>query len=325
MKAKKPELASVDVELAPTLRQYMDAMRDSPGLNDIPAVRLMMARILATRSPDISTIDSLEWADRRIRNCDDSDVGLRIYRPKSARLPLPALLWIHGGGYCMGTVDDDDLRIAVLLQQVPCVIVSVDYRLAPENPYPAGLDDCACALGWLLANASEMGVDSSRVVVGGASAGGGLAAALALYARDKMDVKLAGQLLIYPMLDDRNVTQANDETVDTILWTRENNLLAWRAYLDKEPGGESTAIYASPSRADSLAGLPPAYIGVGDLDLFLEENIEFASRLLSDGVLAELHVYEGAFHGFDELVKQAQISQRFTSDWTCALRRWFSS
>ncbi len=170
-------------------------------------------------------------------------------------------------------------------------------------------------------NASEFDVDPARIAIGGASAGGGLAACLALLARDRGEVNIAFQLLIYPMLDDRNVEQASADVPDTLLWNRENNLIGWRSYLGDTFGSDDVSPYAAAFRATNLAGLPPAYIPVGDLDLFLHEDIDFAQRLMQAGVPTELHVYPGGYHGFDGVAPTANIVQRFIGDRDDALRR----
>jgi acetyl esterase/lipase len=201
------------------------------------------------------------------------------------------------------------------------VVASVEYRLAPEHPFPAPVEDCYAALKWLVAQSTKLGVNTARIAIGGASAGGGLAAGLAVLARDRAEVEVAFQLLIYPMIDDRTITPASATVPDTFVWTRENNLMGWRAYLGREPGGTDVSPYAAAARTTDLRGLPPAYIPVGDLDLFLDENMTYAQRLLAAGVPTELHVYPGAFHGFNGFVPNAEISRRFNTDRDSALKR----
>ena len=252
---------------------------------------------------------------------DGPGVTLRIIRPRGRQGLLPALLWMHGGGYVMGCAGDDEAACAQMAVEADCVTVAVEYRLAPEDPFPAALEDCYAALGWIAAGADELGIDSSRIAIGGASAGGGLAAGLALLARDRGEIEVVFQLLVYPMLDDSNVTPAADDLPDALFWTRAHNLVGWRCYLGCEPGAESVSCYASAPRAAELEGLPPACISVGALDLFVHEDIAYADRLIQAGVPTELHVYPGGCHGFDMLVPEAGISRRFTSDILGALRR----
>jgi len=220
-----------------------------------------------------------------------------------------------------GDIEQEDLNAKQLALKGECVVVSVEYRLAPEHPYPAPLEDCYAALKWLSTHADEIGVDRSRIAIGGASAGGGLAAGLAILARDRAEVKTVFQLLVYPMINDCNVAPAGDTLPDTILWTRESNLIGWRSYLGCEPGGKGISCYAAAYRAANLEGLPSAYITVGDLDLFAREDIDYAGRLIAAGVPTELHVYPGGCHAFDMLVPGSEISQRFTADIYRALKR----
>jgi len=183
------------------------------------------------------------------------------------------------------------------------------------------VEDCYAGLKWLFAHADELGVDPSRIAIGGASGGGGLAAGLALLARDRAEVRVAFQLLIYPMIDDRNVTPASYAITDPRMWHRESNRLGWKAYLGREGGGADVSPYAAAARATDLTNLPPAYIPVGALDLFVDENIEYAQRLVQAGVPTELHVYPGAFHGFDLFAPSARVSKQFKGDRDDALKR----
>ena len=270
----------------------------------------------------LTPIEGVTTADRKAPGpAGAPEVFVRIYQPTDRPATLPALLWIHGGGYVLGSVERDDLLAKHLARVGQCVVASVEYRLAPEHPFPAPVEDCYAALKWLSAHSAEFGVNKSRIAIGGASAGGGLAAGLALLARDRAEVEVAFQLLIYPMIDDRNIAPASATVPDAFVWSRENNRMGWRALLGREPGGADVSPYAAAARATDLRGLPPAYIPVGDLDLFLDENITYAQRLLAAGVPTELHVYPGAFHGFNGFVPGAEISRRFNGDRDNALKR----
>jgi acetyl esterase/lipase len=252
------------------------------------------------------------------------DVRVFVYRPTERSTPLPAVLWIHGGGYVLGSADQEDLQAKSIVSTVGCVVVSVDYRLAPETPHPGPVEDCYAALAWLYAHAEELGVDTTRIALGGASAGGGLAAGLALLTRDRGEVPLAFQLLIYPMLDDRTALSAEPHPyTGEYIWTPEANRFGWTSLLGQEPGGPDVSCYAAAARADHLEGLPPTFISVGSLDLFLEEDMEYARRLMRAGVPTELHVYPGAFHGFN-MAAGAKVSQAFTRDYLDALARALS-
>jgi acetyl esterase/lipase len=247
-----------------------------------------------------------------------SGAGVRLFRPAgvtgpspaSGRCPQPALLWIHGGGYVIGKAQMDDRLCRQFSRRLGATVASVEYRLAPEHPYPIPLEDCYSALTWL---SGLPAVDPSRVAIGGASAGGGLAAALALLARDRGDIALTFQLLVYPMLDDRSSTTA--ENPKYRLWNTRSNRFGWTAYL-----GDADPRVAVPARRDDLGGLPPAWIGVGTHDLFHDEDLAYAERLTAAGVPCQVEVVPGAFHGFDLLVPKAQVSRRFFGSQCDSLR-----
>jgi acetyl esterase/lipase len=242
-------------------------------------------------------------------------VSVRVFRPTAVTGPGPALLWIHGGGLVMGYagMDDDFCRRAA--RELGAVVASVEYRLAPDHPYPTPLHDCHAALRWL---ADQPGVDPRRIAIGGASAGGGLAAALALLARERGEVHPAFQLLVYPMLDDRTV-RAADGTADRLrMWNAASNRFGWRSYLGGSAGAEVPG-FAAAARADDLTGLPPAWIGVGTLDLFLAEDREYARRLRAAGVAVDLHEVPGAYHGFDMVQRRAPVSRAFVGSQLTAL------
>lgn len=312
----------IDPELAGPLETFLSLTGGGFNLHDIPAARRRRNELAAAHLAIAPIIEGITTEDRHVPGpLGDPDVFVRIYQPTDRPTALPSLLWIHGGGYVVGRVEQDDLFAKRLSRVADCVIASVEYRLPPEYPHPAPVEDCYAALKWFAAHADEFGVDTSRIAIGGASAGGGLAAGLALLTRDRGEVELAYQLLIYPMLDDRNIEQASETAPDSYVWTRENNLMGWRAYLGREPGGADVSPYAAAVRATDLSGLPPAYVAVGDIDLFLNENIDYARRLLAAGVPTELHVYPGGFHGFDGMAPGAAVSRRFAADRDSALKR----
>jgi acetyl esterase/lipase len=245
-----------------------------------------------------------------------SGVGIRLFRPSGVTGRTPALLWIHGGGYVIGRAAQDDVLCRRFARELGATVASVDYRLAPEHPYPAPLDDCYSALQWLVRLPS---VDPSRVAIGGASAGGGLAAALALLTRDRGEISPAAQLLVYPMLDDRTVDRRNLDHPGLRLWNRSSNKFGWSAYL-----GDADPEVAVPGRREDLGGLPPAWLGVGTFDLFHDEDLAYAERLESAGVPCEVEVVEGAFHGFDGIVPKAHVSQSFFNSQCAMLREAFA-
>ncbi len=309
--------------LDPELKKPVKVMQQSPPMSfdDIPAARTASKQMMASMKMQMPSFPNITTKDVFIPGTGGQpDVRVKIYRPKRRPRPLPALLWIHGGGYIFGDIDQESLIANQLTLAGDCTLVSVDYRLAPENPYPAPLEDCYTALKWLFTNADNLKVDRSRIGIGGASAGGGLAAGLALLSRDRAEVNIIFQLLVYPMINDCNTAPASDTLPDTILWTREANLAGWRSYLGCKPGGEDISCYAAASRATQLKGLPLAYITVGDLDLFAGEDVDYARKLIASGVPTELHVYPGGCHAFDMLAPNADISRRFTVDMHRALK-----
>lgn len=243
----------------------------------------------------------------------------RVFVPDGVTQPMPALLWIHGGGFLMGSPAQDDAMATTFARELGMTVVAPSYRLAPEHPFPAAMDDLYATLRWLHANAEAMRVRADRIVIGGASAGGGLAAGLTLLARDRQEIPVAFQFLVYPMLDDRTVGKTIDGT-NHRLWNAESNRFGWTSYLGREPGGADVPVYAAPARAESLAGLPPTWIGVGTFDLFHDEDVAYAKRLEAAGVPVELEIVPGAFHGFD-VFRRANVVKTFRARQIAALRR----
>eukprot|EP00904_Undaria_pinnatifida_P002346 jgi/Undpi1/12111/HiC_scaffold_41.g14084.m1 len=286
-------------------------------LTDLPATRAFLSEMTAGMAAQAPPIPGVVSTDHMAPGpAGDPDVMVRVYQPENRSGDLPALLWIHGGGYVLGDVDGDDLKAKGFVLGINCVVASVEYRLAPEHPFPAPVEDCYAALKWLAANSAQFGIDPTRIAIGGASAGGGLAACLGLLTRDRGEIDLAYQLLIYPMLDDRNIQQAGDGVPDTPIWSRAHNLIGWRSYLGQEPGGADISPYAAAARAEDVSGLPPTFIGVGTPDLFCMENFAYAQRLIAANVPTEFHVYADGFHGFDGFGAESNAGQRFLADQT---------
>ena len=253
---------------------------------------------------------------------DAPAVRLLVYRPRATRAPPGAgILDIHGGGYIVGAPEMGHLRNGALAAELGCVIVSVDYRLAPETAFPGALEDCYAALTWFHGKAAELGVDPQRIGVSGMSAGGGLAAALALYVRDRREALLAFQHLIYPMIDDRTCMREPNAHVGQHVWTHADNSFGWRSLLGTAPGGGGVSAHAAASRAEDLSRLPPTYLAVGALDLFLQENLDYVSRLAHAGVPVEAHVYPGAYHGF-HVAPSAAVTQAAEQHSRAALERF---
>lgn len=291
-----------------------------PYLPDVPFSRLAEARaaydelVAQLPSPDLTGVTLQE---RSIPGPEGApDVPVRVLRPEGGGVGLPAVLDIHGGGFAIGTAAIDDGINASIVREVGAVVVSVDYRLAPEHPYPAAADDCYAALVWLAAAAAELGIDSSRIAVLGDSAGGGLAAATALLARDRGGPALTMQVLIEPELDDRLETHSMVSYTDTPIWRHEHAVTSWEYYL----AGNPATGYAAPARMEDLRGLPPTYLTVNEFDPLRDEGLQYAQRLLIAGVSTEVHCYAGAFHGF-VLVPTAAITLRALANLYDALRR----
>ena len=257
---------------------------------------------------------------------DEPPVPVRVYRRRDLPHSAPGIVWIHGGGFVLGSVELEHLSTAQLALDLDVVVVSVEYRLAPEHPFPAGLDDCFAALVWTAEEAVDLGIDPGRLAVGGMSAGGALSAAVALRSRDQSGPELCFQLLGIPVLDDRLDTPSMLEFEDTPLWNRRLAIQSWAHYLGEPladgpaPAREHVSPYAAPAREPNLAGLPPAYVSTGELDPLRDEGIAYATRMIQAGVPVELHNFPGAFHG-SGLVTGATVSKRMNEDVRAALKR----
>ena len=249
-------------------------------------------------------------------------IRLRIYRPKTMNAPVPGLVWFHGGGYIIGKPEQNDPCCFQYVRQAGIVVVSVDYRTAPKHPFPTPLEDGYEALKWVSAHAGSLGLDADRIAIGGESAGGGLAAALTQLAHDRQEVNPIFQILVYPMLDDRSTISPEFANRSFSIWNLNSNRFGWESYLQQECGAEEVPPYSVPSRRQDLTGLPPAWIGVGSLDLFHAENTAYAQRLKECGVPCELVVVPGAFHGFELLAPKSTIGQDFRNSQISALRKY---
>jgi acetyl esterase/lipase len=298
--------ALIDPEIGQALQNM--PMMDGFDLEKVPAMR--QARLAAT--PPMELSDKVERKDYSVPGRDGApDVMIRVHRPKGVEGNLPCVYFMHGGGYVFGTYVMDDLRFDRWCPEMKIVGVSVEYRLAPETAYPGPLEDCYAGLKWVYDNAATLGVDTAKLGIGGASAGGGLAAGLALLARDRKEIPVAFQLLIYPMIDDRMTTVSSSWQVP--IWSPKSNDAGWRAYLGGPRGGD-VPIYAAASRAEDVSSLPAAYVMVGALDGFLDEDVDYAMRMSRSGVPTELHVYPGGPHGFDGIMPGTQLARRARKD-----------
>ncbi len=245
---------------------------------------------------------------------------LRFYRPVGLASTMPAFLWMHGGGFIMGNVEQDDRRSMALARELGITVAAVSYRLAPEHPAPAALNDAYACLRYLHDRAAECDIDPQRIAIGGTSAGGGLTAALAQLAHDVGEITPIFQLMAYPMLDDRSALRTDRDHSHARLYTPKGHLQTWRWYLGHEPGQQGIVDYAAPGRRSDLSGLPPAWIGVTTHDVLYDEGVAYANRLNDCGVPCELHIVEGGFHGFDVLFPRAAVTRTFRQEQLRALR-----
>lgn len=316
-----PILSRLDPELAPVVAQIPIL-----DLRDLDGARAALAAMYAqinTAAPDAAVTRTDHDAPGAT---GDPDVHLRIFRPAaSAGQVLPCLYWIQGGGYVLTAPDMDDQWCEEIAHTHHCVVVSVDWRRAPETPFPGPAEDCYAGLAWTVRNAADLQVDPTRIVIGGHSSGGGSTAGLALLVRDRGEFTVAHQLLIYPMLDDTDSTPSSHLVTDPQVWNRTSNEIGWRSYLGDTYGTDRVSPYAAPTRMDDLAGLAPATVLTGELDLFVDEDVTYAQRLMHAGVPTELHVYPGAHHGFDRQVPTAAVSRRFYADRDAVLHRVFTA
>ena len=303
----------------PELAALIPQLPVASDWSDMPAVRVQMAEMFGAFLGQLRDPQGVQWEDRRVPGPEGApEVRIRIYRPEAVLGPLPAALYIHGGGFCVGSIEMEHHGAAQTCREAEAIVVSVGYRLAPEHPFPAGVEDCYAALVWMTKNASELGIDAAHVAVMGGSAGGGLAAGTALLARDRGGPALCFQVLNIPELDDRLGTTSMQAFTDTPLWNRPNAIMSWRHYLGDALGGDVSA-YAAPARAEDLRGLPPAYVSTMEYDPLRDEGIRYALRLLEQGVSVELHQFPGTFHG-SALLAHAEISRRQGEEMTRALR-----
>jgi acetyl esterase/lipase len=318
----------MDPQVRVRLDQYLAIVGPDglSGIHDITERRRRQKEIAALR-PKAAVPHGIDIRDISIPSGTDPrpDVHARVYRPAGSGPSAPCVYYLHGGGLVAGSVAGSEGEAAGLAGATGCVVVSVEYRLAPENPYPAALDDCFAGLVWTAENQELLRIDRGRIALYGPSASGCLAAATALLARDRGGPETACLMLVSPMLDDLPATPSNLMNTGFGAWSREANRQAWQAYLGDLYATDRVPPYAAPARATSLEGLPPAYVDVGDLDLFRDEAMGFAQRLTQAGVPVELHVYPGGIHGGEAFAPDAELSVRVRSHRYRALRRALSA
>lgn len=305
--AAAKQLARVEPEsraaLEEMLKIFPRGIQAVPILQRREALKAMMLQAgEAAPQPENVAIEN-----RTIPGTDASyEIPIRIYRPTESEAACGGIFYIHGGGMIVGDLETGDLECKMMCAQLGVVVVNIDYRLAPEHPHPAPVEDCYVGLTWMAENADELGVDSERIAIFGPSAGGGLTVATTLLALDRKGPKICFVMAIYPMLDDRNETPSSHQITALGAWDRFASIEAWEAYL----GGQEADHYAAPARREDVSGFPPTFIDVGTEDAFRDEDIAFASKLLAAGVPTELHVYQGAFHGSELMAPMSALSQR---------------
>ncbi|MFI0355994.1 alpha/beta hydrolase [Actinomadura sp. 9N407] len=298
-----------DPELAAALEIIGATLPSSIPAAALPAMREGSA-LMRVPLEELRRDGAFEVEERNVPGpAGAPDISLLICRPAGATAPLGAVYHSHGGGMVLGDNRSGVVEILDWAQELGLVVVSVEYRLAPEHPHPAPVEDCYAGLVWTAGNAAELGIDPDRLIVAGASAGGGLAAAVALLARDRGGPALAGQVLMCPMLDDRNDTPSSRQMAGRGVWDQASNSTGWTALLGEARGGPDVSPYAAPAREPDLSGLPPAFIDVGSAETFRDEDVAYAARLWQAGGQAELHVWPGGFHGFTMMAPQAVLSQ----------------
>ncbi|MFC8934274.1 alpha/beta hydrolase [Rhodococcus sp. NPDC057135] len=313
---------TIDPDLAVALKMFPKI-----DFSDIPLARATCDAMIGPALADLS-YDGVTLRELSAPGLDgDPEVPIRFLTPDNTTGPIPVLLWIHGGGMATGRAEYNDPFCIEVARELGFAVANVDYRLAPETPFPGPINDCYAALTYIHAHAEELGIDPSRIAVGGQSAGGGLAAGTVLKARDEGVVPVAFQYLDVPELDDRLATVSMTNFVDTPMWNRPNAILSWKYYLGETysgPEDSDVSIYAAPSRATDLSNLPPTYVSTMELDPLRDEGIDYAVRLLQAGVSVELHSFPGTFHG-SGLFTAAEVSVRAAAETLTALRRGLRS
>ncbi|MFI1359895.1 alpha/beta hydrolase [Streptomyces sp. NPDC020898] len=298
-----------DPELAAVLEVVAETLPSTFTIDMVPAIR----QGIAAARPDPEALDQdgfFEVEDRVVPGPEGApDISLLIARPAVSAGARPVFYHVHGGGMVLGDNRTGTDMVLGWARELDAVVVSVEYRLAPENPYPAAIEDVYAGLVWTAEQAKEIGGDAERIVIAGASAGGGLTAALALLTRDREGPQPIGQLLMCPMLDDRNDTVSSHQMAGLGVWDQASNEMGWTALLGDRCGGPNVPAYAAPARAEDLSGLPPAFLDISSAETFRDETVAYASRIWQAGGVAELHVWPGGFHGYDMMAPHAEVSR----------------
>jgi len=301
-------MLSLDPEIGISIAKIADEAGTMPVFprGDWQNRRKMIDLSVATFASSVVTSEQVNTEDFEIEVSDGDKITLRLYKAKDSK-PEAALLYTHGGGKFACSLDSHDAICKYYATKADVAVLSVGFRLPPEHPFPASAEDCYAGLCWLSEHANELGIDPARIGVAGDSGGGGFATGVALMARDRGGPALAKQFLIYPMLDDRN-TEPDPLIEPFAFWSYDDNYTGWQCYLGEKFGTDDVSSYAAPSREINLAGLPPTFIDVGELDIFRDESIDYASRLTKAGTSVELHVYAGAPHGFEMMAPESALA-----------------
>lgn len=311
----KPQISEVHPELQAAAKKF-------PPVT-FSGWTLWLLRLLTNLAPAPKAPEDIHIENIFIPVSDSqTKIRLRIYKPKSIPSPTAALVWLHGGGYIIGKPEIAESACIEYVRELGVVIISVDYRLAPDYPFPTPVEDAYTALKWVDAHAKELGIDAARIGIGGDSAGAGLAASLIQLAHDRKEIKPVFQTLVYPMLDDKTTARTGLADKGYFAWTQESNRYGWKSYLGNQAGAADSPAYAVPARREDLAGLPPAWIGVGTLDLFHDEDVAYAQKLRASGVECELVIVPGAFHGFDVMAPNSQVVKDFKKSQIAAMKRY---
>lgn len=306
---------SIDAQIAEALSPLLSATAVTrPPAGDWQSRRAIIERALDCAAPALVPVNGIRVDQLTTTATDGTPLPLTLYRRADTSPPGSAALFLHGGGMIMGWHRSYDMLAKTYVASSGVPLLSVHYRVAPEYPYPTPVEDCYTALLWLAEHATDLGIDSTRIAVMGGSAGGGLAACVTLLARDRGGPPLAQQLLFSPMLDDRTATIMDPRPHPFLTWDYHDNITGWHAFLGDMVGSDDVLPYAAPARADDLSGLPPAYIDVGGLDIFWEEDLTYARRLRAAGVPTEFHLHVGAPHGFEMFAPHTDVARRATDD-----------
>ena len=305
---------SLDPEIAAALQKMMGGAPppEPPPPGDVAGRRSRFDRWMGLVSSALPKVTDVSSHDFATRSADGTPVKLRWYEKAGGRKG-PAVLYLHGGGMILGSVDTYDSVVRNYVSQSGVPMLSVDYRLAPESPHPLPVEDAYAGLTYLADHAASLGIDPKRIAVMGESAGGGLATAIAILTRDRKGPAPAKQILIYAMLDDRN-TRPDPRLAPFASWTYDDNITGWRGLLGARHGSDDVPHTAAPARATDVNDLPPAYIEVGQLDIFCNEDIAYALKLSQAGIPVELHVHPGAQHGFELIAPASKVAQRSAQD-----------